>query len=283
MQKIKISCPGKIILMGEHAVVYGRPALVAAVNKRMTATIQTDGQITVSKTRSEIPLGIGMGSSAALSVIQAASKFALSGKTDLNRNLLAKISQLAVDYEKSYHVNSSGVDPTICTYGGVLWYKKTQSGRKIFKKLNLKRLPGFVLINTGRPLETTGQMVAMVRERRKKEKRKIESLFDVIEQQTKLFLLALEKRNDELLKNTIQNCQTCLEDLGVVSPLAQDVIRKIEKIGGAAKICGGGGIKKGAGVLLCYHQNPEELLRLGYNLGLEGYKAKFGVKGLTIV
>lgn len=282
MQKIKISCPGKIILMGEHAVVYGRPALVAAVDKRMTMIIQTDGKITVSKIRSEIPLGIGMGSSAALSVIQAASKFALSGKTDLNRNLLAKINQLAIDYEKSYHVNSSGVDPTICTYGGVLWYKKTKKG-KIFKKLNLKRFPRFVLINTGRPLETTGQMVAMVREKRKKEKKKIDGLLDTIEQQTKLFLLALEKRNDELLKNTIQNCQICLEDLGVVSPLAQEIIRKIEKIGGAAKICGGGGIKKGTGILLCYHQNPEKILKLGHDLGLEAFKVKFGVKGLTIV
>ncbi len=271
--------------MGEHAVVYGRPALVAAVNKRMTMIIQTDGQITVSKIRSEIPLGVGMGSSAALSVIQAASKFALSGKIDLNRNLLAKINQLAIDYEESYHVNSSGVDPTICTYGGVLWYKKTKSGHKIFRKLNFKKLPKFVLINSGKPKETTGEMVQKVGEKLKKEKNKVNRIFDCIEQQTNFFLQALTERlskeeRNNLLKNCIQNCESCLEDLGLVSLYVKNIVGEIEKIGGCAKICGGGGLTKATGVILCYHQQPEKILELGKKLGLECFSVKLGVDGL---
>lgn len=39
-QKITISAPGKLMLLGEHAVVYGRPCIVTAVNQRMKATVE---------------------------------------------------------------------------------------------------------------------------------------------------------------------------------------------------------------------------------------------------
>ena len=33
--KIKVSAPGKLMLLGEHAVVYGYPCIVTAVDKRL--------------------------------------------------------------------------------------------------------------------------------------------------------------------------------------------------------------------------------------------------------
>ncbi|OGE64224.1 mevalonate kinase, partial [Candidatus Daviesbacteria bacterium RIFCSPLOWO2_02_FULL_36_7] len=40
MTKIIVSAPGKLMLLGEHAVVYGQPCLVTAVGQRMKATVE---------------------------------------------------------------------------------------------------------------------------------------------------------------------------------------------------------------------------------------------------
>lgn len=40
MKKVTVSAPGKLMLFGEHAVVYGRPCIVTAVGQRMKATVE---------------------------------------------------------------------------------------------------------------------------------------------------------------------------------------------------------------------------------------------------
>ena len=40
MNKVTVSAPGKLMLFGEHAVVYNHPCLVTAVDQRMRATVE---------------------------------------------------------------------------------------------------------------------------------------------------------------------------------------------------------------------------------------------------
>ncbi|MEM2376165.1 MAG: galactokinase family protein, partial [Sulfolobales archaeon] len=39
-KKVTASAPGKVTLFGEHAVVYGEPALVMSINKRIYVTVE---------------------------------------------------------------------------------------------------------------------------------------------------------------------------------------------------------------------------------------------------
>lgn len=54
-----VSVPGKLILMGEHAVVYDRPAVVAAVNVRLRVTLSAPDDLPAGHVRLGLP-GIGV-------------------------------------------------------------------------------------------------------------------------------------------------------------------------------------------------------------------------------
>ncbi|MBI2334680.1 mevalonate kinase [Candidatus Daviesbacteria bacterium] len=44
MKKVTVSAPGKLMLLGEHAVVYGRPCIVTAVGQRIRAMVELTDQ-----------------------------------------------------------------------------------------------------------------------------------------------------------------------------------------------------------------------------------------------
>lgn len=48
MTKIKISAPGKLMLFGEHAVVYGKPCLAGAINQRLFVRVEKIGEKKIS-------------------------------------------------------------------------------------------------------------------------------------------------------------------------------------------------------------------------------------------
>ena len=55
---MRVSAPGKLILMGEHAAVYGRPALIAAIDLRLTARLSPLPSGETGEVRLDLP-GLG--------------------------------------------------------------------------------------------------------------------------------------------------------------------------------------------------------------------------------
>jgi len=270
-KNLKFSAPGKLIISGEHAVVYGYPALVTATDKRLVAE-KVNGRVKIT---SNIPIGAGMGSSAAFAVAKSALKL---GKLELE-----KINSLAYKLEKVQHGNPSGVDNTICTYGGYLWYRKESESYKTFKNIVPKRkFPKIYLLNTGKPEESTKEMVAHVSDIYRNRKSYYDRVFKEIEKVTKGLLGYLLNDNSSDFSEMIKLNESLLEKLDVVSSSTKNIIRAIEKIGGSAKVTGAGGKIGASGIVIVYHSKPERLMKLIKERKLSISSVRIGEEGVRI-
>lgn len=306
--QVSVSAPGKVILSGEHAVVYGYPALVASTDFRAKVRIEkinkgleiipSEANEIIKKgienanlflgkeidglkilLNSQIPIGSGMGSSAAVAVALA---FALI-KIIINKTTLEQVNKLAYLTEKFYHGNPSGVDVAISTYGGYLWYRKETEDFKVFSKVTPNRkLTDFVLVDSGKPLESTKEMVSFyVSGYYKRHPQRVEGIFRNIEKVTKGFLRYILNEENISIIDLIRENERNLESLGVVSEFTKELIRKVEKLGGAAKISGAGGRKGNSGIVLVYHKDEDKLKNILNKWKLIFMDVKFGSRGVT--
>ena|SRR3989338_871490 len=285
---VTVSTPGKIYLSGEHVVVYGKPALLSCINKRVFVTVEGNiDKLTISSldnyyireiistlknyyrlkkippvkitVDSELKPGYHLGSSAAVAVATLAGLLFYLKKI-WNPEI---VNKLAYKAEKFKHYNPSGADNSSVTYGGFVWYRKELEFLKSIWQIPLKLSPhlnNFYLIDTGPSHESTASLVKFVAARFNKNKKLFASLFNLNEIQTKNIAVALRTGRAPQLIEAIRSTEKTLEKIGVVSQKVLPFIRSVEKSGGAAKILGGGGRKEGVGYLLCF-ASPKNLLQ----------------------
>lgn len=229
---------------------------------------------------SEIPVGAGLGSSAALAVTIAAAVSLFLGK----KLTQSELSDLAFRIEQRKHGFPSGGDPATVLHGGFVWFRKEVPELRIIQPvpfiLPMKIAKNFLLIDTGRPNESTGEMVTFVKNLMKRRPAFTKRIFDDQEQLTRDLLSAIEERNEAKITKIIKAGEKNLEKLGVVSPSVRKLIRMVEQVGGAAKIIGGGGKTKGTGMVLCYHPNRKRLESMLQSRALPLYSIVLGVEGL---
>jgi mevalonate kinase len=292
---MKILAPGKLILSGEHSVVYGKPALAMAINRYVSAKVISqlspfvsfdlsdlsyehrfrfstlyqlkqrikskyerfiNGEFKIREVlqkpvelaqfafmvffdalniklnqgvkiqvQSAIPMGCGMGSSAAtvLSILHAIARHLevpLPSETFLRLGLIA---------ENMQHGYSSGLDLQVSLRGGCLYHKDKEIFSRSIPQVN------FYLVNTGSPITTTGECVTEVAAGFKSS-----LIWDEFAAVTHLLDAALQKNQSAQINSMLQENHRLLTVIGVVPDSIKQFANEVQLAGGAAKICGAG-------------------------------------------
>ena len=310
--KSKASAPGKVILFGEHFVVYGVKAILCSINKRVTVTAEkiSDKKIVINseignlilepnksileinsplkpfyylankviknqdtgiqiKIDSEIPLGVGLGSSSACCVAGAAAIFKLFG--DISKE---EILELAIEAERTIFENTSGADCTVCVYGGIMEYDKKQGFKKIEDE------PNFQLVIANSNIEhSTESMVSEVKAFTIKNKEEFSKLLDQELELVEDVLKLLKENNTIKLGEKINQNQEYLETIGISNNQLREMIEIGQKTSFGAKITGSGG--GGCIFAITDESNLEDTLKEFKDNNFECFSVEIDFKGLN--
>jgi len=308
----KASAPGKVILFGEHFVVYGVKAILCAINKRVTVTAENieskiisiksnigDLELQPNKpiseidsplkpfyylankmiqnqntgikiiVESEIPLGVGLGSSSACCVAGAAAISRLFSDTSKE-----KILELAIEAEKTIFQNTSGADCTVCTYGGIMEFNKENGYTKI------KSEPNFHLVIANSNIEHSTELVVNeVKSFKEKNEEEFSKLCDNETNLVEDVLELLKENNTKKLGEKINQNQKYLEAIGVSNEKIKEMILIGMKSSFGAKITGAGG--GGCIFALTDETNLNETIDQFRNKSFECFSVKIDLKGLN--
>ncbi|MFN8624934.1 MAG: mevalonate kinase [Candidatus Binatia bacterium] len=275
-QVVRRAAPGKVILLGEHAVVYGRAALAASIDRYVEveaartggagSPVPRDGstsaprwavppealcraaeltgvdprEITASA-RATMPSGAGLGSSAGLSVALIRALAALAGQSLSDATLCGR----AFEIEKIFHGFPSGIDNTVATYGGLLAFKHGTAPRPVVLP---RPLP--LVIAVGRAPRETQKVVRGLRQRWEANPERYEPLFDAIDGLVREAETAIGTADLRKLGCAMRANHDLLQHMGI-STEELDRMVALADAGGAlgAKLTGGGG--GGAVIALC--------------------------------
>ncbi|MBN1406740.1 MAG: hydroxymethylglutaryl-CoA reductase, degradative [Calditrichaceae bacterium] len=276
---------GKIILFGEHAVVYGSHAIAAPIPNAMQARIskpvhkglnlfipewQIDEQIEMQGeshpsihnalvmilneldlNKEDMKIEVYPHIPTAVGLGGSASMaVAIIRALDkfFNKNLSdEQVNELAFKSETIFHGTASGIDNTLATYGKFMLFKK--GSPPFMKNLVVKNPIRFVIGLTG--VEgLTVQTVGRVRELWQSNKSRYQHIFDDIDHIVMQAVEAIEKNDLAELGNLMDINQGLLNALQVSGPEIEQLVH-IARAHGAlgSKLTGGGG--GGAVIALC--------------------------------
>ena len=311
--KSKASAPGKIILFGEHFVVYGVKAVLCAINKRVTVTAEkiTENKISIKSSignlvsapkkpieeidnqfrpfyyladkmiqkyneksgleitiNSEIPLGVGLGSSSACCVASAA---AISGV--FTKNSKEEILQMAIDAEKTIFPDTSGADSTVCTYGGLMQYDKKNGYSTIDSENNFD-----LIIANSKIKHSTKEVVSNVKQFQERNEEKFSNICNEESKLIEDVLICIKNNDLEGIGRNMRKNQEFLETIGVSNEKLRDMIELSNKSSFGSKLTGAG--DGGCIFSLADKINLEKTIRQLKEKEYECFSVKIDFRGL---
>lgn len=261
--KIKVSAPGKLMLFGEHAVVYQRPCLVTSVSSRIyieTSRIRkgllidapqvkdirfvketvkvfkekypVDGGLKI-KTFSDFKRIYGFGSSSAVTVAT------IYGLSKLYQIKMSRKEIFDLGYKVTLNIQGvgSGFDIAAAVYGKTLYFI---TGGKLIKPLVINQIP--MVVGFSGVKADTPKIVKDLKLKIEKDKNKFNKIFDQI---AKIVIKAkreLAKGHWLSLGELMNQNHRWLQKLGVSTRKLDRMCQKAVEAGAyGAKLSGAGG------------------------------------------
>jgi len=304
------SAPGKIILFGEHFVVHGTKAILAAIDKMVTVTttftenktikvnselgtlevpISSSYEEAKSEFRpfiflankminsnqnisglevtidSDIPIGVGLGSSSACCVAATASICGLFKELSSE-----EILNLSIEAEKTIFPDTSGADCTVCTYGGMIEHPSIEKIDNTFD-LNL------VIANSMIP-HNTKNSVEKVNKFKENDEKRFSQLCDLENGLIDEVIIAMKNNDATTFGLKMSENQKYLEEIQVSNDTLRDMINSLSEISLGSKITGAG--DGGCIIALVKDENMDKVPAL-LPKDKECFSAKIDTKGVV--
>ena len=214
---------------------------------------------------SDIPIGVGLGSSSACCVAATASISEL-----FNELSSEEILKMSIEAEKTIFPDTSGADCTVCTYGGMIEYPSIEKIDNTFD-LNLLIVNSMIPHNTKNSVEKVSKF-------KKNDEGRFSQLCDL---ETKLIdeVVTAMKNNDVTAFGLkMSENQKHLEEIQISNDTLRDMISSLKEISLGTKITGAG--DGGCIIALVKDENMDKVTAL-LPKDKEYFSAKIDTKGVV--
>lgn len=266
---------GKVILLGEHVVVHGQPAIVAGLDRGVRVDLVPGGKAAFADPRvaeafrlavrlldvtsdglglridGDLPIGMGLGSSAALAVAMLRALADGAGRELSQADLAAHAHEI----ERLFHGTPSGVDSTAAAHGGLLWFEAGPPPRHERLRVPGGELPLVIVLS--RTVHATSQTVGSLRERAAAAPDVYRPVFSAVGELVRAARHALEAGDRKRLGELMTMNHGLLRACGVSTPELDAIVDAALAAGAlGAKLTGAGG---GGAVVALPSGEPEPL------------------------